>query len=85
MYSFSNATSFSDFYNFIEDTDLVTATGDVLSKDGVLSETSMQKAEKHALGFRFLPNYDFKRKNKNRLLSGRSAKSVVSRKSNQRV
>jgi len=45
----------------------------------------MQRAEKLALGFRFLPNYDFKRAHKNRLLSGRSGKSVLSRKSAQRV
>ena len=81
LYSFSNATSFSDFYNFVEEEQLVTPTGEVLSKNEPLSENSMQKAEKKKLEFRYLANYDFKRKNKHRIFSGRSVKSVISRKS----
>ena len=84
MYSFSNDTSFSDFYNFPEESSELSVEPVGEDKESMTSRNSMEEAAKNALGFRYLPAHEFK-KTRCRLQSGKSKASRRSRRSKMSV
>ena len=61
LYSFSNDTSFSDFYNLPDsDSNLSVDIGEDNKSEE--SKNSMEEAAKSVFGFRYLPAHEFKKK-----------------------